>query len=429
MPMRRPNMASNRSPQFLRAQGRKNTMGSINSLNSINTLNSIKGQIEKYYPSLRVPTFGGLLTSRKNDGPSGLQNAASNDFARLARRLCGKSVALVLGGGGARGIGHIGVIRCMEEAGIPIDIIGGTSIGSFVGGLYARDADNVAVYGRAKMFSGRVTSVWRQALDLTYPITAWFTGMCQESSRGRWISSLHAQRVVQHRHEFNRGIWKCFMDSQIEDFWLPYFAVTTNITFSRMEVHTKGYAWRYVRASMSLSGYLPPICENGDMLVDGGYMDNLPVSVAKNMGADMIVAVDVASHDDTSPVYYGDSVSGWWSLMQSFNPFWKPNYKIPSIADIQSRLAYVSSVAKLEEAKVTKGCIYMKLPVQKWATLEFDKFDDILKAGYDHAKDIMSKWKKEGITLGRLNQIADGMDPITEAQGGLKGRIGRRNSI
>lgn len=216
------------------------------------------------------------------------------------------------------------------------------------------------------------------------------------------------------------------MDSQIEDFWLPYFAVTTNITFSRMEVHTKGYAWRYVRASMSLSGYLPPICDNGDMLVDGGYMDNLPVSVAKNMGADVIIAVDVASHDDTSPVCYGDSLSGWWALLQSLNPFWKPNYKIPSIADIQSRLAYVSSVAKLEEAKVTKGCIYMKLPVQKWATLEFDKFDDILKAGYDYGKDMIAKWKKEGIVPGRLHPVAEG---TVEMQGLKGGRIGRRNSI
>jgi lysophospholipid hydrolase len=140
-------------------------------------------------------------------------------------------------------------------------------------------------------------------------------------------------------HEFNRSIWKCLGDSQIEDYWLPYFAVTTNVTFSRMEVHTKGYGWRYVRASMSLSGYLPPICDNGNMLVDGGYMDNLPVSVAKNMGADIIIAVDVATDDDTSPVHYGDSISGWWALLHGFNPF--RTYNVPSIADIQSRVGYL----------------------------------------------------------------------------------------
>lgn len=91
------------------------------------------------------------------------------DFHRLARRLCGKSVGLVLGGGGARGIAHVGIIRAMEEAGIPIDIVGGTSIGAFIGALYAWDADVVPMYGRAKKFAGRFGSMWRFALDLTYP--------------------------------------------------------------------------------------------------------------------------------------------------------------------------------------------------------------------------------------------------------------------
>lgn len=91
------------------------------------------------------------------------------DFHRLARRLCRKSVGLVLGGGGARGLAHIGIIRAMEEAGIPIDIVGGTSIGSFVGALYAWDADVVPMYGRVKKFAGRMASMWRFALDLTYP--------------------------------------------------------------------------------------------------------------------------------------------------------------------------------------------------------------------------------------------------------------------
>lgn len=91
------------------------------------------------------------------------------DFHRLARRLCGKSVGLVLGGGGARGIAHVGVIRALEEAGIPIDMVGGTSIGAFIGALYAWDAGIVPMYGRTKRFSGRMGSMWRFALDLTYP--------------------------------------------------------------------------------------------------------------------------------------------------------------------------------------------------------------------------------------------------------------------
>ena len=108
-----------------------------------------------------------------------------SDFARLARRLRGKSVGLVLGGGGARGCAHIGVLRALEERGIPIDMVGGTSIGSLIGGLYAKEAELVSTLGRAKKFSGRMASLWRFASDLTYPVVSYTTG-----------------------HEFNRGIFK-----------------------------------------------------------------------------------------------------------------------------------------------------------------------------------------------------------------------------
>lgn len=104
--------------------------------------------------------------------------ASMNDFARLARRLCGKSIGIVLGGGGARGISHIGVLRAISEKGIPIDMIGGTSIGSFVGGLYAREGDLVSTFGRAKRFSGRMSTLWRILTDLTYPVVAYTTGKC-----------------------------------------------------------------------------------------------------------------------------------------------------------------------------------------------------------------------------------------------------------
>lgn len=96
--------------------------------------------------------------------------------------------------------------------------------------------------------------------------------------------------------------------------WIPFFANSTNITHSRMEIHKTGYAWRYVRASMTLAGLLPPISDRGDLLVDGGYIDNLPVSVMMSMGPTDVIAIDVGSIDDTSPRNYGDSVSGWGIL-------------------------------------------------------------------------------------------------------------------
>ncbi|MCJ1316934.1 phosphatidylcholine and lysophosphatidylcholine phospholipase [Xylographa vitiligo] len=298
------------------------------------------------------------------------------DFHRLARRLCGKSVGLVLGGGGARGISQIGVIRALEEAGIPIDIIGGTSIGAFIGALYARDADVVPMYGRAKRFAGRMGSMWRFALDLTYPSASYTTG-----------------------HEFNRGIFKTFGNSQIEDFWLEFYCNTTNISKSRSEIHNSGYVWRYVRASMSLAGLIPPLCDEGSMLLDGGYIDNLTVAHMKSLGADVIFAIDVGSLDDNLPQAFGDSLSGFWALLNRWNPF-SPYPNPPTLSEIQARLAYVSSVDALERAKTTPGCLYMRPPIDAYGTLEFAKFDEIYQVGYLYGMEFLAKLKEKGVLPG-----------------------------
>lgn len=295
------------------------------------------------------------------------------DFHRLARRLCGKSVGLVLGGGGARGIAHVGIIRAMEEAGIPIDMVGGTSIGAFIGGLYARHADVVPIFGLAKKFAGRMASMWRFAFDLTYPSASYTTG-----------------------HEFNRGIFKTFGKTQIEDFWLEYYCNTTNISKSRVEFHTSGYAWRYIRASMSLAGLLPPLCDEGSMLLDGGYIDNLTVSRMKSLGSDVIFAVDVGSLDDNTPQAFGDSLSGVWAFFNRWNPFSSvPNP--PTLAEIQARLAYVSSVGELERAKTMSGCIYMRPPIDDYGTLDFGKFDEIYGVGYKYGQEFLQKLREQGV--------------------------------
>ncbi|KAH8802914.1 hypothetical protein F5884DRAFT_490252 [Xylogone sp. PMI_703] len=295
------------------------------------------------------------------------------DFHRLARRLCGKSIGLVLGGGGARGISHVGIIKAIEEAGIPIDIVGGTSIGAFIGALYARDADVVPMYGRAKQFAGRMGSIWRFALDLTYPSVSYTTG-----------------------HEFNRGIFKAFGKTQIEDFWLEFYCNTTNISKSRSEIHTSGYAWRYVRASMSLAGLLPPLCDEGSMLLDGGYVDNLTVAHMKSLGADVVFAIDVGALDDDTPQTFGDTLSGFWAFVNRWNPFSSfPNP--PTLAEIQARLAYVSSVDALERAKTTPGCLYMRPPIDAYGTLDFGKFDEIYEVGYKFGQEFLEKIREQGI--------------------------------
>jgi lysophospholipid hydrolase len=220
-----------------------------------NTLLNLKHHFENYY---------------RESAPKSKTSSSRSDFSRIARRLLSQTIGVALGGGGARGIAHIGVLRAFEEAGIPIDIICGTSMGAFVGALYAKDNTQLSIHGRAKMLCSRIVSPWRNLLDLTYPITSMFTG-----------------------HELNRAIWKCFSDSQIQDCWIPYFATSTNITWSKLNIHTSGYIWRYVRASMSLSGLVPPLCDKGDLLMDGGYLNNLPADQLRKMGVNSIIAIDV----------------------------------------------------------------------------------------------------------------------------------------
>lgn len=298
-----------------------------------------------------------------------------SDFSRLARVLTGNTIALVLGGGGARGCSHIGVLKAMEETGIPIDLIGGTSIGSFIGALYAEERSAVRTKQRAREWAKNMNSVFRTVLDLTYPITSMFSGSA-----------------------FNASVYKVFQDKQIEDLWLPYFNVTTDITASTMRVHKDGSLWRYVRASMTLSGYLPPLCDpkDGNLLMDGGYINNLPADIARNMGAKTVIAIDVGSQDETDLCNYGDSLSGWWLLWKRLNP-WAEKVKVPDMAEIQSRLAYVSCVRQLEVVKNSSYCEYIRPPIDRFKTMDFGKFDEIYGVGYQHGALVFCGWSRGDI--------------------------------
>uniref|UniRef100_A0A803V8G7 lysophospholipase n=1 Tax=Ficedula albicollis TaxID=59894 RepID=A0A803V8G7_FICAL len=278
-----------------------------------------------------------------------------SDFSRLARVLTGNAIALVLGGGGARGCSQVGVIRALMEAGIPVDMIGGTSIGAFMSALYAEERSYNQMRIKARQWAMVMNSVFKTILDLTYPITSMFSGAA-----------------------FNNSINNIFKDKQIEDLWIPYFTITTDITASAMRVHRDGSLWRYVRASMSLSGYMPPLCDpkDGHLLMDGGYINNLPADVARSMGAKVVIAIDVGSRDETDLTNYGDCLSGWWLLWKRWNPL-AEKVKVLNMAEIQTRLAYVCCVRQLEMVKNSDYCEYIRPPIDRYGTLDFGKFDEI----------------------------------------------------
>lgn len=145
-----------------------------------------------------------------------------------------------------------------------------------------------------------------------------------------------------------------------------------------MRVHRSGPLWAYVRASMSLAGYLPPLCDpnDGHHLLDGGYVNNLPADVMRNMGARCVIAVDVGSVAETDLYNHGDSLSGIWILLNKLNPWAKP-IKILDMQEIQSRLAFVSCVRQLELVKKAPYCHYLRPPIDCFQTLEFARFDHI----------------------------------------------------
>ncbi|XP_041530348.1 patatin-like phospholipase domain-containing protein 7 isoform X1 [Microtus oregoni] len=298
-----------------------------------------------------------------------------SDFSRLARVLTGNAIALVLGGGGARGCAQVGILRALAECGIPVDMIGGTSIGAFMSALFAEERSYSQMRIRAKQWAEDMTSVVKTILDLTYPITSMFSGT-----------------------GFNSSISSIFRDRQIEDLWLPYFAITTDITASAMRVHTDGSLWRYVRASMSLSGYMPPLCDpkDGHLLMDGGYINNLPADVARSMGAKVVIAIDVGSRDEMDLTNYGDALSGWWLLWKRWNPL-ATKVKVLNMAEIQTRLAYVCCVRQLEMVKNSDYCEYLRPPIDNYRTLDFGKFDEICEVGYQHGRTVFDIWVRSGV--------------------------------
>ncbi|XP_032254703.1 patatin-like phospholipase domain-containing protein 7 isoform X1 [Phoca vitulina] len=298
-----------------------------------------------------------------------------SDFSRLARVLTGNAIALVLGGGGARGCAQVGIIRALTECGIPVDMVGGTSIGAFMGALYSEERNYSQIRIRAKQWAEDMTSMVKTVLDLTYPITSMFSGA-----------------------GLNSSICSVFKDRQIEDLWIPYFTITTDITASAMRVHTDGSLWRYVRASMSLSGYMPPLCDpkDGHLLMDGGYINNLPADVARSMGAKVVIAIDVGSQDETDLTNYGDALSGWWLLWKRWNPL-ASKVKVLNMAEIQTRLAYVCCVRQLEMVKNSEYCEYLRPPIDSYGTLDFGKFNEICEVGYQHGRTVFDIWGRSGV--------------------------------
>ncbi len=197
-----------------------------------------------------------------------LRPDSARDYASLARQLTGRGLGLVLSGGGSRGFAHIGLVRALEELGIPLDLTGGTSMGAFFSALLA------CGYNSREMTEiARETFVSHNYLnDYVLPRVSLIRGR-------KFLNRLHT----------------IFGERRIEELRTPYFCVSTNLTQASTMVHDSGPLFTWVGTSMAIPGVAPPMVYNGDLLVDGAVTNSLPTDVMQELGRGPIIASDVST--------------------------------------------------------------------------------------------------------------------------------------
>ena len=209
-------------------------------------------------------------------------------------------IAVVLAGGGAKGAAHIGVLKALEDLHIPVDFVTGTSMGAFFGGLYATGmtADEIEAFIYSvdwnSGYRDRVSRSERRIRDKEYEDRYQLT----TDIGVRWGEVRAYRGLVQ-----GQGMLKILRETSgnlpsfdsFDDLAIPYRSVATDIVKLEPVVLDKGNLIDAMMASMSVPGALPPYHLNGRLLVDGGVINNMPVDIARQMGADVVVAVDIST--------------------------------------------------------------------------------------------------------------------------------------
>jgi NTE family protein len=286
-----------------------------------------------------------------------------SDIDRLGRLLTGHAVGLVMAGGGARAFTHIGVVKAMRASGVPIDLIGGTSMGAIVAaGVAARWTDEELTFRFRRSFVDT-----NPLSDYTIPAISMFAG----------------RRV--------RGLLRAaFGERDIEDLVLPFFCVTANLTTSAADVHTVGRLWRWLSASVSIPGVLPPFNEAGEVHVDGSVIDNFPVRAMRRLGRGVTIGVDI---DTGGALAAGAGVMEPWSAWEFFRRLlWRrqETLPIPSIVRILLRSALVASTARAQEDRAAADLVITP-PMNHIDLLDWTSFDAAIEVGYRTTMEALDK--------------------------------------
>ena len=269
----------------------------------------------------------------------------STHFRRLARLVTGRGVGVVFGGGGARGSAHLGVVQALEEAGVPVDAVGGTSIGAVAAFMCAMGWDHDQRMAKLPLFFST-----RLLIQPTIPLVS--------LSSGRRLQ----RRILDETRE-----------RAIEDLWIRFFSVSTNLSQATQVIHDKGSLSLALRASVSLPGVLPPVQSGTDLLVDGGLLNNLPIDVMRSvLGGGRIVAVDLRRQVELSMrARISPALSGWQVLARRLWPGEVP-FDPPSVGAILQRSVELAGLLNERTLLSRRDLdLYLSPPVGRFGTFDF----------------------------------------------------------
>lgn len=307
---------------------------------------------------------------------------SENDFDRLARLLTEQSFGVVFAGGGARGFAHIGVYRALAESGLPIDRVGGASMGALIGAGVAAGYDWREL---REMFHAAFVAT-NPLSDYTLPFVSLFSG-----------------------HKVERLLRAAYGETDIEDLARPFFCTAANLTTGHTDVMRSGRLWRRLRASVSLPGILPPVLEGGQVHVDGGVMDNLPIEVMRQEGGGTVIGVDIETAGGISA---GEGVETPWSAWQFLRRLiWRRHetLPLPSIVKILLRSALVNSDQATARQRELADLIF-RPPAGAIDLLDWQSMDNAIEIGYRHAMSVIEKERADHpdgvLTRGPLARLA-----------------------
>ena len=277
-------------------------------------------------------------------------------------------IALILGGGGARGLAHIGVLKALEENGIPIDMVIGTSMGAMVGAVYAQNPDSKELEKKFVSFlkSERFQSIGINRFDKEHSEPDNLLEQITKKIKRRVIINLAAHRQSLFKGErLMVAINQLINEGLIQDAKLPFACSALDLSKLEEVIFDQGDMRTAVSASSSIPGFLPPVEIDDELFVDGSICTNFPWDYTRDHGADIIIAVDVTLKNT-----------------QIVNP--------DNVIDIIMRTSMAANY-KINRLALDNVDFVIRPPLGQIFWNEFDRYDSLIELGYTETKKCINK--------------------------------------